>query len=139
MNQSDEKFPAETLGLAVTGDAQAQYELGMYYDGLSDDEGDFQPDQENAVMWLKKAVEQGHGPAHISLAEIFNDGIKGIEPNPAAALELVATLISNLSKDASRIFNKAALGDDINSKRELIIEASDFLGRISQELNRLDA
>jgi hypothetical protein len=41
---------------AVKGDARAQYSLGiMYFDGIG-----VKQDRKEAVIWLKKAADQGH-------------------------------------------------------------------------------
>ena len=54
-----------TRRAAESGDAEAQYQLGLRYakgDGVEED-------QWEAVDWLRKAAKQGHKPARDELAK----------------------------------------------------------------------
>ncbi|MDH3335686.1 MAG: sel1 repeat family protein [Rhodospirillaceae bacterium] len=56
--------------VAESGDMEAQYQLGSYYEngqGVA-------PDKGVAAYWYKKAAEQGHVPAQFSLGKIYESG-----------------------------------------------------------------
>ena len=52
---------------AKSGDSVAQFELGLYFESLSNKERD----QKKAVDWLTKAAEQGHAEAQFNLGRIY--------------------------------------------------------------------
>ena len=84
--------------LAVRGDVQAQYYLGLSYE--------YRPE---AVAWFKKASEQGHAKAQYFLYSFYRDGM-GVEQNPLLA---------------NQWLNKAAVGGSDSAQYSLGIESGD--------------
>ncbi|MBE6662165.1 MAG: sel1 repeat family protein [Ruminococcaceae bacterium] len=73
--------PKELLTPAMSGDANAQNTLGVYYGmGLFDGKPDF----DEAVKWYRKAAEQGHAEAQYNLAVCYRMG-RGVPMNDAIA------------------------------------------------------
>lgn len=62
---ADEKAFKTLRAAALDGSPDAQYALGLLY---SDDD-----DQEQALFWLKRAVDQGHQQAKFSYNYILNE------------------------------------------------------------------
>jgi len=61
----------ETLPIAETGNADAQYEIALMYetgDGVK-------KDTKKTFEWLLKAAEQGHGPSRYKLGWMYANGI----------------------------------------------------------------
>ena len=76
--------------LADTGDAEAQYKIGMMYRrGLG-----VKPDFHESAVWLLKAAEQGHGMAQARLARLLQDG-KGIEKDVIEAYKWLILAVQN--------------------------------------------
>lgn len=57
--------------LAQTGDAEAQYQLGIMY---SRGTGDVQKSYADSFEWLSKAAEQGHAKANYHLGSLYLHG-----------------------------------------------------------------
>ena len=71
---------------AAKGDPDAMHALaGMYAAG----EG-VAKDEALAVSWYRRAVTLEHGPSTIALAEALLNGGLGLQPNRAAAIELLS-------------------------------------------------
>jgi len=66
---------------AEAGDASAQFDLAVMYD---EGEGLEQNDQE-ALVWYRKAAEQGHPAAQFNLALMYSSG-QGVDKNEQEAL-----------------------------------------------------
>lgn len=66
--------------LAITGDANAQYELGRR---LERGEG-VQQNDEQALYWFKQAAEKGHGVAQFNLGWMYANGYGGPRDNVQA-------------------------------------------------------
>lgn len=66
--------------LAQSGDAEAQYYLGETLLLRS-------YDYENAIIWWRKAADQGHAGAQSNLGYMLTSGL-GIEPNHGEAIKL---------------------------------------------------
>lgn len=63
---------SELIRKAQSGDAEAQYNLGGFYQyGL----GGFENNKEEAVKWYMKAAEQGHAGALCCIGDCYRDGI----------------------------------------------------------------
>ena len=66
--------------MAEQGIADAQYNLALMYDS-----GRGVPqDDEQAVMWYRKAAEQGHANAQFNLGAMYQDG-RGVPRNKVLA------------------------------------------------------
>jgi TPR repeat protein len=60
---------------AESGEAAAQFNLGILYDGRLDDNGyAIEGDRAEAIKWLLAAAEQGLPRAQKKLAELYADG-----------------------------------------------------------------
>ena len=62
---------------------------------------------EQALQWIRRAVEQGHTPAITHLAELYERGGLGLEPDP---------------EEAKRLWQKAAALGDEEAKARLQIK-----------------
>jgi TPR repeat protein len=62
--------------LADQGDAQAQYNLGVFYENGQG----VPPNDAEAVKWYHKAAEQGYGDARYNLGAMFLKGL-GVPQN----------------------------------------------------------
>lgn len=62
---------------AKQGDAEAQYQLGVYY---------FFDDDEKAFEWFSKAAGQGHATAHYNLSTCYGNG-RGVAQNYEKAFQ----------------------------------------------------
>ena len=71
-----------TLAAAESGDADAQFSLGVHYSSETGPEQDFH----RAAEWYRKAADQGHALAQFNLGVMFATG-QGVEKDEAAALE----------------------------------------------------
>ena len=70
----------EWRSLAIQGDADAQYALGVLYDsgdGVSEDDRE-------AVKWYRMAAEQGQAWSQFNLAGMYDDG-EGVEEDDVVA------------------------------------------------------
>ena len=75
---------AEVTAQARRGDAEAQYQLGMYYhEGL-----ELAPDYETAGMWFHKAAEQGHPAAQLALGKMYLNA-EGVLPDDVEAAKWI--------------------------------------------------
>ena len=74
-------IPEGLKSLATSGDAAAQYEVGLRY---GDGHG-VARDPKEAVAWLSKAAAQGLAPADYRLGSAYEKGI-GIDRDPALAV-----------------------------------------------------
>lgn len=68
--------------LAESGDALAQYSLGVLYRTGGKD---LPADGNKAVAWFTKAADQGQAGAMRELAKIYEQGVAGIAPDQATA------------------------------------------------------
>lgn len=126
---------AVLLESAKNGDAQAQYELGLYYGKPS------KPQWEKAAFWYQKAVEQNHLCAKYSLSILYEMG-RGVKKDPKKSFELMLSAAeqgsrfaqsavaidyqqgNKVEKDATEAFKwfkKAAEQNDFFSQRELAV------------------
>lgn len=71
----------ELLPLADTGDAEAQYLVGLMYSQGNAEIRDY----EKAAAWLRQAAEQGHGYAEYALGLLYEDG-NGVKRSRGEAL-----------------------------------------------------
>ncbi len=69
---------------AKQGDPQAQYELGLRYESGA---WDVNKDDKQALVWISKAAKGGNRIAMKTLANIYQHGDLGLQPNPAKAAE----------------------------------------------------
>jgi len=83
--------------LALRGDVQAQYYLGLSYE--------YSPE---AAKWLRKAAEQGHAKAQYFLYSLYRDGL-GVPQDPA---------------EASKWLHKAAAGGSDSAQYSLGLESA---------------
>ena len=81
--------------LADAGDARAQNDLGFMY---TVGEG-VQQDYRTAAMWFHKSAQQGHPPALIHLAGLYEDG-RGVERDAIEAYKYLA-LAGLLTRDSN--------------------------------------
>lgn len=73
---------ARSRRLADQGDAQAQFDIGIYYaKGLGGAKDDWE-----AAKWYRKAAEQGHADAQSNLGDCYDEG-KGVEQNHSEAVK----------------------------------------------------
>jgi TPR repeat protein len=63
--------PAEARKCALHGDADCQARLGMFYEDGSDG---VLEDHAEAIMWYRKAADQGLVAAEMALASIYEHG-----------------------------------------------------------------
>lgn len=80
---------------AESGDASAQYELGIAYCLGHDCTVDF----EEAAKWFKKAVEQDYIPAKRELGIMYLSG-DGVKADPDKAFELLKSVADTLEPNA---------------------------------------
>lgn len=80
----------ETKRKAETGDAGAQYELGMMY---------YEKDYAKAVEWWQKAAEQGYAAAQGALGTMYVNGL-GVPKDIANAVELMKKAATQGDSDA---------------------------------------
>ena len=85
---------------AEQGNAEAQFQLGRYYDNLDEKSG--QEDSAKAVKWYRKAAEQGHAEAQCALAECYLYG-KGVPPYGPEALKWFKKAAAGGSDRAQRV------------------------------------
>ena len=71
----------QALDVAESGDAEAQFGLGLKYSSDSEDSRDLV----RAAGWYRRAAEQGHALAQFNLGVMLADG-QGIEQDADAAL-----------------------------------------------------
>jgi hypothetical protein len=78
---------------AESGEAAAQFNLGILYDSRLDDNGyAIKGDRAEAIKWLRAAAEQGLPRAQSRLAAIYIDGANTLENDvDACAWFLLAT------------------------------------------------
>jgi hypothetical protein len=80
-----DKLPfSKKLKLAKVGDEEAQLSVGLAYDTGKD----VKPDKTAAVVWYRRAAEQGSTEAQFRLARIMQEGAKGVEAKPEVAAKL---------------------------------------------------
>jgi hypothetical protein len=84
-----EPYSPELVKKAETGDAKAQYDLGIYYynvNGAARNTKEF-------LKWWTKSAEHGNAEAQLILGALYLDGEKGVEKDPkyaAMSLRLAA-------------------------------------------------
>ncbi|KAI9209356.1 Sel1 repeat protein [Polychytrium aggregatum] len=88
----------DVLKLAEAGDAEAQYQIGFFYDIGDTDE--FPQSYEKAVEWYSKAAELGHPQAQSELGRCYAEAL-GVSQDDELAL---------------RWYRKAAEQDDVNAQ-----------------------
>ncbi len=66
---------------AEAGDAEAQYVLGLIYEGGIGVEAS----PKDAYTWYEKAMNQGHAAATTAIGDLFFDGAPGVDPDPSMA------------------------------------------------------
>lgn len=79
---------------AENGDAQAQFSLGVLYDEIED--------YTNAMAWLMKAADQGHGAAMFLIGTYYRDGV-GVAKNNQKALGWYAMAVK--ANDPNAMYN----------------------------------
>ena len=73
---------AELLPLAETGDARAQYVLGVIYqNGLSG-----KVDPQTAASWFRRAAKQGYVEAQVELGRMYREG-DGVDQDPSEMIK----------------------------------------------------
>ena len=134
---------AERRKLAESGDAQAQYRLGMaYYSGIDG----ATKDQAQAALWLRKAADQGHPRAQYALGYMYMFGLGGLPKDlPAAAKLLQLSADQNIPEAMSYLgqFHEKGLGGvakDAAAARALYLRASQLGNQSAKErLKKMDA
>lgn len=124
----------ELRKMAESGNVNAQFRLGVHYDGINWDTwewGDVR-DAERAAYWYLQAAEQGNGAAQINLSSLYEQG-RGVEKNLHKALYWLLKAVENNEDLALR-----RLGDhyrdglypyiskDINKAKEYWKKAADL-------------
>jgi TPR repeat protein len=75
-------IPQDMLEKANAGDPEAQFNLAkIYYDGK-----DVEQNDKEAVLWYRKAAEQGYADAQCNLGYMYING-KGVSQNNKTAME----------------------------------------------------
>jgi TPR repeat protein len=90
---------------AESGEAAAQFNLGVLYDSRVDDNGHaIESQREEAIRWLLAAAEQGLPRAQSRLAELYADGpnASGNYVNPCAWFLLATTNSRGIYRDHAR-------------------------------------
>ena len=66
----------DLIAMAESGDANAQFNVGVVYENLIDDTGGYgaKGNRAEAIKWLLQAAQQGLPRAQTRLAEIYADG-----------------------------------------------------------------
>lgn len=99
--------PGDAAGLealtsqAKAGDAQARFDLGVYYER--------EEDYEDAIFWYTLAVEKGVTKAYANLGRLHYEGL-GVEPDATKAAELFRDAANQ--GDAVSQYNLARLYED---------------------------
>ena len=124
----------ELRKMAESGNVNAQFRLGVHYEGLDWEKwqwGDVR-DAERAAYWYLQAAEQGHSAAQNNLSSFYEQG-KGVEKNLQKALYWLYKAVENNEDFALR-----RLGDhyrdglypyiskDINKAKEYWKKAADL-------------
>ena len=93
------------------GHVRAQTLLGDYY--RTGKVNTIPKDEEQAVYWYRKAVEQGDGRGEFSLAKCCYDGLLGVERNSAEAVRLLRLALEHGESRNVKAFlkTKAAQGE----------------------------
>lgn len=82
----------KTLKAAEAGDAEAQFDMYMYYEGGY---YGFPEDESKAFYWLKKSAENGYAKAQLSLGVTFFNGKLGQVENRAEGFKWVKKSAEN--------------------------------------------
>jgi TPR repeat protein len=98
---------AAVLPLAQKGHAQAQYQLGRWYQ-MGD--GGCAKNEVKAVEWYQKAVVQNNGCAQSRLGYMYSEGQGGLQKDAVRALTLYQTALENLMQDTENADAQCALG-----------------------------
>ena len=79
----NDKSIKDCLRAAENGNAEAQFDIGCYYNGqyYNGEDG-----QKQAFEWFLKAAEQGHYMAQFNIGAAFTHG-EGVERDPIKAYE----------------------------------------------------
>jgi len=101
---------------AEQGDADAQYNLGMYYE----DEDNAHEDKTEAVKWYRKAAEQGHVDAQLNLGLCYANG-DGVDEDKAEVVKWFKMAAEQ--GDVSAQYNLGVFYDDDNGVDEDKAEA----------------
>lgn len=91
------------LGQAKSGDHDAQFKLGYFYQSL----GKSQEDMQTAIHWYKKAAASGHASAAFAMGLMYEHG-QGVEKNHTTAInwyEKAAHIYA--ARDAGYLFKLA--------------------------------
>ncbi|KAI3651641.1 hypothetical protein MP228_002944 [Amoeboaphelidium protococcarum] len=70
------------------GVADAQFALGVHYDHRIGSTRPVSEDMEDAIMWYKKAVDNGYSPAGFNLAQMYMNG-QGVPKDQDKAMQLL--------------------------------------------------
>lgn len=89
------------LKLAETGDARAQFDLGvMFQAGLG-----MEPEYEESLRWLRKAADQGYGRAENYLGAMYRTG-RGVERDLEKALRYFKRAMEHGHKQGRENYNE---------------------------------
>lgn len=123
MNADDKK----NLKLAIDGNANAQYEVGMFYANEKSQHLDYK----EAESWLLKSLGQGHARAKFALAQIYDSGKIKEKNNVKQALQYYFDLAEQGYSTAQCILGiKYRFGLDVKSN---IREAERWLLKASEQ------
>ncbi len=89
------------LPFAEGGDADAQYRLGLLYEGVMDAE----PDYEKAAYWYERAAQNDHRESMYALSVLYEKGL-GVEQDIVKALNLYRSG-AGLSADSLMLSSEA--------------------------------
>ncbi|MBY0550332.1 MAG: sel1 repeat family protein [Candidatus Obscuribacterales bacterium] len=117
------KPPAETLARATAGDAQAQYELGKFFQGNNSLNRSI---PYSSISWYKKAAQQNHSEAQYELGSIFlsrlvpgepEEGVKWLTASAQAGNPSAKTMLGAYQTNSNSSAERAA-------GRELLAESA---------------
>lgn len=99
---------------AQNGLAQAQYNLAVLYERGA---GGLPRNLENAGQLYTVAANQGHGPATLALARLYNEGL-GVKADPAKAWAIATLAAERGEKEASKFASDIAKDFDAKQFEE---------------------
>ncbi|HCK80058.1 MAG TPA: sel1 repeat family protein [Candidatus Competibacteraceae bacterium] len=99
---------------AEQGQAEAQFNLGVLYDGGLGVERDYR----QAARWYQRAAEQGHAKAQFNLAVLFANGL-GVERD---------------MEEAARWYRQAAIQDEVEAQFNLGVLYEDGAGVVQSDV-----